>query len=208
VKCKVAGLLILGFGGHARSVADVALTTGIEHLIFVDSNARENEKFLHFAVKNEFEGPLSAGWQCIAAAGDNRKRQLQVDDILARGWPLATIVSPTATVGAGATISDGSFLGHHSHVGPLATIGRSCILNTGSIVEHDCRVGDYTHVSVNATIAGGCSVGRFVFLGTGSTVIDGCTVPDGVICGAGTVVTRSLASSGTYVGTPARLVSR
>ena len=30
------GLVVLGFGGHARSVADIALTPGIEELIFVD----------------------------------------------------------------------------------------------------------------------------------------------------------------------------
>ena len=84
-------------------------------------------------------------------AGDNRKRQLQTEHIQARGWPLATIVSPTATVGIGAAIAAGTFIGHHCHVGPMARIGQSCILNTGCIVEHDCVVGDFTHVSVNAT---------------------------------------------------------
>ena len=31
------GLLILGFGGHARSVGDVAIDLGISALIFVDA---------------------------------------------------------------------------------------------------------------------------------------------------------------------------
>jgi UDP-N-acetylbacillosamine N-acetyltransferase len=207
VKSCVAGLVIYGYGGHARSVADVALTAGIRNFIFVDSNARDGETFLDFAVKRDFQEPLPAGWQCFAAAGDNRKRQLQVDFIVAHGWPLATIAAPTSTVGAGAVIAEGCFLAHHSHVGPLATIGRACILNTGCIVEHDCHVGDFAHVSVNSTVAGGCRIGNFVFLGAGSVVKDGCSVPDETICGAGTVVTRSLATSGTYVGAPARLVS-
>lgn len=206
MKPDAAGLLIYGFGGHARSVADVALAAGVGNLIFVDSAARNGEAFLDFAVKREFQEPLPAGWQCFAAAGDNRKRQLQVDFIVARGWPLATIVAPTSTVGAGAAIAEGCFLAHHSHVGPLATVGRGCILNTGCIVEHDCHVGDFTHVSVNSTVAGACTIGSFVFLGAGSVVKDGCSVPDETICGAGTVVTRSLAASGTYVGAPARLV--
>nr|WP_166354517.1 hypothetical protein [Bradyrhizobium barranii] len=92
-----------------------------------------------------------------------------------------------------------------SHVGPRATIGQSCILNTGCIVEHDCVVGDFSHVSVNATLAGRSRLGSFVFLGAGATIIGRCSVPDGTVCGAGAVVTRSLAVSGTYVGVPARL---
>lgn len=204
----IAGLLICGFGGHARSVTDVAIATGVQRFVFVDSSARDGETFLDFDVRREFPELLPAGWQCFAAAGDNRKRQLQVDFILARRWPLATVVSPTSTVGAGAAIAEGCFLAHHSHVGPLATVGRSCILNTGSIVEHDCRVGDYSHISVNATVAGACTLGSFVFMGAGSVVKDDCAVTDDVICGAGTVVIQSLLVGGTYVGAPARMVRR
>jgi len=203
---KPKGLRIYGFGGHARSVADVAIASGIKKLVFADVNAGDGESFLTFPVVKEFDDHLEDGWQCFAAAGDNRKRQAQVDQILALGWPLATVISPTATVGVGATIGKGTFLGHHCHVGPLARIGQSCILNTGCIVEHDCEVGDYTHVSVNATLAGSSQLGSFVFLGTGSTVIDKCSVPDGTVCGAATLVTGSLAVSGAYVGAPARLI--
>jgi UDP-N-acetylbacillosamine N-acetyltransferase len=39
------GLLILGFGGHARSVADVAIASGITQLCFIDANAKPNESF-------------------------------------------------------------------------------------------------------------------------------------------------------------------
>ena len=202
---KVKGLRIYGFGGHARSIADVAIASGIQQLVFADVNARDDESFLGFQVIKAFDDGLPDGWQCFAAAGDNRKRWAQVEHIQAQGWPLATIISPTATVGIGATIAAGTFVGHHCHVGPMARIGQSCILNTGSIVEHDCVVGDFTHVSVNATLAGRSELGSFVFLGTGATVIDNCSVPDGTMCGAGTIVTRALTVSGTYVGAPARL---
>jgi UDP-N-acetylbacillosamine N-acetyltransferase len=204
---KVKGLRIYGFGGHARSIADVATILGIQQLVFADVDASDDESFLGYPVTKTFEGGPPDGWQCFPAAGDNLKRQAQVEHIEAQGWPLATIISPTATVGIGAMIAAGTFVGHHCHVGPMARIGQSCILNTGCIVEHDCVVGDFTHVSVNATLAGRSRLGSFVFLGAGSTVIDRCSVPDGTVCGAGTVVTRSLAVSGTYVGVPARLVN-
>jgi len=43
-----ACLLILGFGGHARSVADVALSSGMPCLRFYDVSARVGEQFNDF----------------------------------------------------------------------------------------------------------------------------------------------------------------
>jgi len=201
-----AGLRIFGFGGHARSVADVALASGIRQLCFADVNAREGENFLGFPIVKTFDGGLPEGWACFPAAGDNRKRQAQVEAILAGGWPIATVISPSATIGVGSVIGVGTFIGHHAHVGPMARIGEGCILNTGAIVEHDCTVGKFTHVSVNTVLAGASHLGNFVFAGTGSIIIDKCFVCDDVTLGAGTVVVRPITCSGVYVGVPARQV--
>lgn len=200
------GLRILGFGGHARSVADVALACGIRHLSFADEKARDGESFLGFPIVKAFEDVLPEGWQYFPAAGDNGKRQIQTEQIKTNCWPLATVISPTATIGVGATIGAGSFVGHHSHVGPMAVIGEACILNTGCIVEHDCLVGNYTHVSVNAVLAGASRLGDLVFMGTGSTVIDKCSVSDRVTLGAGAVVVEEIVESGLYVGIPAKRI--
>jgi UDP-N-acetylbacillosamine N-acetyltransferase len=200
------GLLILGLGGHARSVADLALSLGYQSLLFVDDNAAEGERVLEFATQREFKGPLPAGWSCLPASGDNQRRWLQVQSALAAGWPLATLISPHASVGVGSLVSPGCFIGHHAHVGPMARIGTACILNTGAIVDHECIIGHCVHISVNATVAGRCRVGDFVFLGAGATVIDGTTIAGDVTVGAGGVVTESIDLPGTYVGIPARLL--
>jgi UDP-3-O-[3-hydroxymyristoyl] glucosamine N-acyltransferase len=86
----------------------------------------------------------------------------------------------------------------------MAKIGIGCIINTGAIVEHECLVGDYTHISVNATLAGRSNTGKFCMLGAGATVIDGISICDGVTVGAGGVVARSLSVEGIYVGVPVR----
>jgi len=74
---KVKGLRIYGFGGHARSIADVAIASGIEQLVFADLNAHDDESFLGFPVIKTFDDSPPDGWQCFAAAGDNRKRWAQ-----------------------------------------------------------------------------------------------------------------------------------
>lgn len=197
------GLVVFGFGGHARSVADIALSAGYASLMFIDANARENENFLGHPVLRHLPPTFPAGWSCIAASGDNLVRSRQIKSIQESGWPLATLIAPTASVGAGASIGPGTVVAHHAHVGPLAKVGTGVIVNTGAIVEHDCVVGDFVHVSVNATAAGRVRLGDFVFLGAGATVIDGSSVGKEITVGAGAVVTRPLEIPGTYVGVPA-----
>lgn len=198
------GLVLFGFGGHARSVADVAIACGCRSLMFIDENARDGETFLGHPVLRALPGPFPSGWKCLAASGDNRTRARQIAFILDEGLPLATLVSPMATIGAGSSIGPGSFVAHHAHVGPLSKVGKGAIVNTGGVIEHDCIVGDFVHVSVNSTLAGRSRLGDFVFLGTGATVIDNVGVAKEIVVGAGAVVIESLEESGTYVGVPAR----
>lgn len=205
---KGESLVMFGFGGHARSVADVALAAGCKALLFIDENARDGETFLGHPVVRDLRGEFPEGWHCFAASGDNHTRAQQIASILEAGWPLATLIAPTATIGAGATIGRGSFIGHHAHLGPLSQVGSGAIINTGAIVEHDCVIGDFVHVSVNATAAGRSRLGDFVFLGAGATVIDGVSVGKEITVGAGSVVIGHLEIAGTYVGTPVRRLDK
>lgn len=197
-------LLILGFGGHARSVADIALTCGYQQLLFIDDNAREGESFLGFPVVKAVENLSSEVWAGFPASGDGDRRQLQCEEIELRGLHVATLVSPTATLGVGSEIGLGCLVAHHAHVGPMARVGRGCILNTGSIVEHECVVGDYTHVSINSAMAGRSSLGHYSMLGASACIIDGVRVTDRVTIGAGALVHRHIDQPGIYIGVPAK----
>lgn len=197
-------LIVFGFGGHARSVADVALACGYSELLFVDSNAIPGESFMGYRVIREFTNLGDSWCDAFAASGDSRQRQEQCQTIARVGLRLVTLIAPSASVGVGSVIGSGCMVGHHAHIGPMAAIGQACIINTGAVVEHESRVGDYAHVSVNSTIAGRSELGAFSMLGAGATIIDKVRVADNVVVGAGAVVATSLESEGTYVGVPAR----
>lgn len=197
-------LLILGFGGHARSVADVALACGYDHLVFVDEMARPGENFLGHPVFSSLEAVAAVACDAFPAAGDNKKRNAQILQLRTLGLKLVSIVSPCASLGAGSTLAEGCFVGHHAHIGPLAVIGCGCIVNTGAVVEHEARVGDYAHISVNATIAGRSSLGSYSMLGAGAVIIDGVSVGSDVMIAAGAVVHRTVQEPGVYMGVPAR----
>jgi len=199
-------LLILGCGGHARSMADVALAAGYAELLFVDAQARPGETLLGFPVHKGLPERLPATWECLPGSGDGHHRAKQMEQLDALGWPVATLISPLASIGAHSHIGRGSVVAHHAHIGPQAHIGMGCIINTAAVVEHDCQVGDYTHVSVHATLAGASRIGSFCMLGAGATVIDRVAIADDICIGAGGVVIAAITRPGTYVGAPARPV--
>lgn len=198
-------LLILGFGGHARAVGSLALSCGYEELIFIDEHAKPDENFLGYPVLKEAVN-FDSSWVAFAASGDGKLRQKQCDSLETMSIPLVSLISPTASIGAGAVVESGTFIGPQSHIGPLARIGRSCIINTGAVVEHESSVGDYSHVSINASVAGRSGLGSFSMLGAGATVIDGVFVGDRITIGAGAVVIASISQPGVYVGVPVRKI--
>lgn len=197
------GLYIFGFGGHARSVGDVALAVGIARLLFIDAAVRPGEGFGGHSALPALPATVEPDWSAFPALGDNGQRRASYSSI---GLPKATLIAPTASIGFGADIADAVLVANQAHVGPLVVIETGVIINSGAVVDHESRVGAFSHVSVNATVAGRCRIGVNVFIGAGATVIDGISIVGDVTVGAGATVTRDITEPGVYVGTPARLI--
>lgn len=195
-------LVILGFGGHARSVADVAFSCGYKRFYFIDKQAKSKEEFLGYPVQTDM--PIETVEGYFLAAGDNVRRQEQWNIIKQQNFNLVTLCSPRASLSLGSFLSEGCFVGHQAHIGPMAHIGQACIINTAAIIEHEVVIGDFSHVSVNATVAGRVKIGTHVFIGAGATIKDGITIGSHITIGGGAVVVKDLLEAGTYVGVPAK----
>jgi sugar O-acyltransferase (sialic acid O-acetyltransferase NeuD family) len=200
-------LCILGCGGHARSVADVALASGFADIVFVDPLARPSERILGFPVMTPAEYttlqlPIAA---FVVGLGDNVARAARFDDLKA-DWPggAARVVAADAHIGRDARIGAGSFVGYAAHIGPSAVVGDNVIINTRAIVEHEAVVGAHSHIAVNAVMLGRTRIGERVLLGAGAIVLDGVSVASDVTIGAGAVVVSDIDTPGRYAGVPAR----
>lgn len=197
-------LIILGCGGHARTIANAAAATGYKNLYFVDSAARPGEVMLGWPVLDATSAMELPGTAAIAASGNPGLRAHQLECIEKAKLRLVSIIAPTAIVGLEARISGGVFVGFGAYVGPRAVLEQGCIINTSAVVEHDARIGTLTHISVNATVAGSVRIGQRCFVGAGATVIDGLEISDDVTIGAGATVVKHLKQPGVYLGCPAR----
>lgn len=189
-------LVMIGCGGHARSVLDVYLFNNPQaEVVFVDPLAREGEKILNFPVLKDHKITDEA---VFVAIGDNLKRAKECK----KYKNLCSIISKNAHIGNNVKIGNGVFVAHNVHVGIESKIGDGSIINTSSSVDHEVTIGENCHIAPNTTICGRCEIGNNVFLGAGATVIDKIKICDNTTIGAGGVVVKDIDKEGTYVGVP------
>jgi len=179
-------LLIVGAGGHGRSVAEAARLEGRFELA-------------GFADDAGFGGRQASGWPpligsahsfaqlraqaevAIVAIGNNRARESLCNSLVEAGFELVTIIHPRAIVSPSAIVGAGSAIMAGAIVGTEAELGIGAIVNCGAIVDHHCRVEDFGHLGVNAAMAGGSVLGRGAWMQAGSALGYGVQVAHGQV---------------------------
>jgi serine acetyltransferase len=79
----------------------------------------------------------------------------------------------------------------------------SCHINVG----HNCDIGENCFIGPLVGIGGSTKIGNNVNIWQGAMIRNGIQICDNVVIGMGSVVTKDVTISGTYVGSPARLIS-
>lgn len=203
-------LILVGGGGHCKSVIDVAESTGYNILGILDMPEEVGKSVLNYKViGTDEEIPQYADKaEFIITVGFIKNPSIRIriyNRIKEAGGKLATIVASTAHVSRYATLEEGTVVMHQAVVNAGAKIGENCIINTFCNIEHDAVVGAQCHISTGTMVNGDCKVGERVFIGSQSVLANGIIVGEDIIVGAGSVVRKSIYEKGVYAGNPAVL---
>ena len=156
-------LLIVGAGGHGRSVVEAALASGEFVVIgFLDDAFPKLAQVWAIPVRGkvaEFAYFRDEADFAIVAIGNNAIRRLVTSNLHGAGFPLARVVHQRAIVSPSAVIDEGSAIMAGAIVGTEARLGEGVIVNCAAVVDHHCRVGDFGHLGVGASMAGGSALG-------------------------------------------------
>ncbi len=178
-------LLIVGSGGHGCSVAECALASGGYALVgFLDDAFPAVSRVQGLPVLAA-TGDVAA-WRpladcAIVAIGNNGARDALCARLVAAGFELVVVVHPRAIVSPSAVVGPGSAIMAGAIVGTAAQIGQGAIVNSGAVVDHHAQVGDYGHLGVNASMAGGTVLGRGAWMQAGAVLGYGVKVADGTV---------------------------
>lgn len=204
-------LILIGGGGHCKSVIEVAESAGYEIKGILDMPDEVGKEVLpgHKVIGTDDEIPQYVE-ECdfVITVGFIKNPALRIklyNKVKAAGGRLATIIASTAHVSKYAELGEGTVIMHHAFVNAGAKIGDNCIINTFVNIEHDAVVGNQCHISTGTMVNGECKIGENCFIGSQSVCANCIEIASDIIVGAGSVVRKSIRMKGIYAGNPAIL---
>lgn len=206
-------LLLIGSGGHAKSVIDSIESQRIYKIAgFLDILERQGTIYKNYKVigsdidaEKFFKDGIKNAFICIGYLGKGNIRNKLYDRLKSIGFRLPAIIDKTAVLAEDISIGEGTFIGKRTIINSDVHVGNMCIINTGVIIEHDCIIQDFTHISVAAVICGKVNIGKGSFIGANSTIIQECNIGEHCIIGAGTTVVRRVEDRRIMIGKNCKL---
>lgn len=195
-------LVILGGGGHAAVIAEIAARAGWTVCGVAASDGGD---------LGDPDGAGAARVTDLVAGGARLHAAVGSAEVRARWMArygaehFATLIDPTAQVSTSARLGAGCSVGAGAVINARARLGHGVIVNTRAVVEHDCTVGDCAHIAPGAILCGSVRVGEGAQVSAGAVVIPGRSIGANAMVGAGAVVVRDIPAAATAMGVPARV---
>lgn len=156
-------LVILGQGGYAMTVKDVAEQLKYEIIAMLD------DKDAIYPLSS-FVNYLSADTYFIPAFGNNEFRLNWIKTLKVSGAKIATLIHPKAYVSPNAKIGEGCVALPGAIINTGTEIMCGCILNLGCIVDYDCIIEEGCHICLGAIVKGENRISTLTKIDAGQVV--------------------------------------
>jgi len=170
-------ILIVGGGGHARSLIDVIEQEGKFNIVgIIDKKELIGSSVLGYKIIGSDDDLEELRKDCefaVVGVGQIKTPKVRIkifNQLKELDFKLPTIISPRAYISKYASIKEGSVVMHNALINANAKIGRNCIINTKALIEHDVVVEDNSHISTGAILNGGVRVKKSSFIGSNATI--------------------------------------
>lgn len=194
-------IYIIGAGGHAKVVSEIAEKNDFAIIAFIDESGQERKELFGLPVLNEYPNQLSFA---TIGIGNNDVRKRISESI--SNFTFVRLIHPNSFISDRSVIGKGTVIMAGVSINSSAMIGEHCIINTNASVDHDCLIGDFVHLSPNVALAGNVSIGERSHIGIGACVIQGVKIGKGCTIGAGAVIIRDIPDGATVVGNPGKII--
>lgn len=179
-------IVLLGAGGHAKSLIDVIEQENKFEIFGLVDNVAKGD-VLGYKVLGDDEILKEIKNECpnaIVAVGQIKTPKIRIElfcKLKELGFALPIIISPLAYVSKHASIGAGTAVMHYAFINAGAKVGENCIINTKALIEHDAVVGDNCHISTASVINGDVRVGDNTFFGSNATSKNGVIIEQNAV---------------------------
>jgi len=204
-------ILLLGGGGHCKSVLDTLLSLGLyDDIGIVDKEDNEILGVPVVGTDQDLTTLIQNGWTdafvTVGSVGNTTLRRRLFKLIKGIGFHIPSIVDNSAVLAREIQLGEGCFVGKKTVINTGATLGCCAIVNTGAVVDHECIVGDFSHISPGVILCGQVIIGDDTHIGAGSVIRQQISVGTNVMIGSGSVVVKNIPDGQTAYGNPCKVV--
>ena len=205
---RIKKLLIIGSGGHAVSVANVALSIGYTDIQFVDNN-KAGKNLLSYNVIDEtqaFANYKSKSY--IIAVGDNLIRKKIFNDYnkIYKDLYYPILIHKSAVISCNLKIGEGTVVMPNSTLGPNSIIGAFCIINTSASIDHDCSLDNFSSIAPGCILGGNVSIGKNTSISIGTIIRHRINIGNNVLIGASSYVDKEIEDNILAFGIPVKKI--
>lgn len=185
-------IVLIGFGGHGKSVADCIERENKYRIAGYTDNSEYFSRYKYLgndeALNSIFKSGIRNAFICVGYLGKGEVRERLYEKVKSIGFKIPVIIDPSAIISDTAQLGEGTFVGKGAIINADAKIGKMCIINTKALIEHECQIEDFSHIAVGAVLCGQVKVGKAAFIGANATVIQQIAVKPKEIVPAGVTV--------------------
>lgn len=207
-------LLLIGGGGHCKSVLDSILPsneyTGIG---IIDKNESSSGSVLGIPIigcdddlSKLYHDGYHYAYVTVGSTGEQSLRIKLYKMLETIGFEIPNIIDLTAIVSSHVKMERGIFIGKNVVVNAGTSIMDGSIINTASTIEHDCIISQFCHIAPKSLLCGEVEVGDNTHIGAGSVIKQQIKIGSNSIIGMGSVVLKDIKSNVVAYGNPCKEV--
>ena len=188
-------IILIGGGGHCRSVIDVIELEGKFQIVgIIDKPELLGADVQGYPVIGsdfDIENLAKKYSYALVTIGQikSAEQRIKIFSLANKaGFTLPNIFSPRAYISKHAIIGSGTVVMHDALINANASIGNNCIINSKALIEHDSKVSDHCHISTNTTINGGVVIETECFIGSGSVIRESSIIKRNSFIKAGSLI--------------------
>lgn len=201
-------IVIVGAGGHAISITNVASSCGMKVVAYVDDSKSGSRVLGIPVITRQHCIDTYSDENFVIAIGDNSVREHiykeYKSDLPNSKFP--SLIHQSAVVGINSRIGNGTVVMPQANVGPNSIVGELCIVNTSSSIDHDCDMQSFSSIAPRVVTGGNVKIGIRTAVSIGTSIKHGIVIGDDVVIGANSYVNKEIDNNIVAYGTPCKVV--
>jgi len=130
----------------------------------------------------------------------NKLRESKFNEAQAKGYSLASHISPRAVVWSGFKANPNTIVMESNVIQPYVRVGRNVTMWSGNHIGHHTTIGDHCFIASHAVISGSVTIGEGSFVGVNVTIRDNVRIGARNVLGAGALILSDTPDNAVFMG--------